>query len=385
VTTVVLALALACAEMTAFHAPGVSITKAESIADNLPARCRVDGVIDQRTGAAGKTYGIGFALALPDIWNGRFVFQGGGGLNGSVQNPVGAQASGDMSALARGFAVVTTDTGHKGMGAFDASFQADQQASLDFYYIAIGRVAPLAKEMIAYYYGRRADHSYYVGCSTGGREAMLMSQRYPTYFDGIVAGDPAIRTGYSNLGLAYFAAVINGITPKLTDADKKLVVDSIVRTCDEKDGLKDGMILNPQACTFNPNQLVCSAGKTESCLTAEQAAGIQKAFAGPKDSRGNSIYPAFPFDAGVIDPAGIPGILLSSGRSPVSPASTSAVFDPEKAAFDVASECDGENGRRHMDQSGHVFRPRRKTHLLSRHERSVVFTPRHGGLLRKDE
>src|SRR5215471_14842304 len=148
--TMILTLAVACSDMTAFMAPGipVTITKAEKVSDNLPPRCRVDGVLDQRTGSGGKTYGIGFALALPDNWNGRFLFQGGGGLNGSVQNPVGAQAAGEMSALTRGFAVVTTDTGHKGTGAFDGSFMADQQAALDFYYVAIGRVAPFAKDLI---------------------------------------------------------------------------------------------------------------------------------------------------------------------------------------------------------------------------------------------
>jgi len=61
----------------------------------------------------------------------------------------------------------------------------------------------LSKEIIAQYYGQPAKRSYYDGCSTGGREGMMMSQRYPTYFDGIVSGDPAMRTGYSNIGLAY--------------------------------------------------------------------------------------------------------------------------------------------------------------------------------------
>src|SRR2546426_9262288 len=169
---IIFALALACGDMTSFQMPGMAVTimKAEKTSDNLPARCRLDGVIDQRTGAGGKTYGIGFAVALPDNWNGRFLFQGGGGLNGNVGNPVGAQVTGDASALSRGFAVVTTDTGHKGTGAFDAAFMADQQALLDFQYVAIGRVAPLAKEIVARYYGKPADHSYYVGCSTGGRE-----------------------------------------------------------------------------------------------------------------------------------------------------------------------------------------------------------------------
>src|SRR5262245_61517696 len=163
--TIVMALALACADMMNFQTSGasISITKAEKPADNLPPRCRIDGVIDQRTGAGGKAYGIGFALALPDNWNGRFLMQGGGGLNGSVQNPVGGQVSGDASALARGFAVVSTDTGHKGTGAVDGSFMEDQQAALDFYFSAIGRVTVVAKEMITRYYGRAANHSYYVG------------------------------------------------------------------------------------------------------------------------------------------------------------------------------------------------------------------------------
>src|SRR5204862_2160903 len=144
-SAIILVLALACADMTGLQMPaGVAISKAEEISDNLAPRCRVDGMIDQRTGVGGKTYGIGFAVALPDNWNGRFLFQGGGGLNGSVQKPVGAQAAGDATALARGFAVVSTDTGHKGSGAFDGNFMEDQQAALDFYFAAIGRVAPLA-------------------------------------------------------------------------------------------------------------------------------------------------------------------------------------------------------------------------------------------------
>jgi feruloyl esterase len=65
---------------------------------------------------------------------------------------------------------------------------------------------------------------------------MIMSQRYPRYFDGIVSGDPAIRTGHSNLGLAYFASALAGVTPALTDTDKKLIVDAVVAACDARDG-----------------------------------------------------------------------------------------------------------------------------------------------------
>ena len=170
--------------------------------------------------------------------------------------------------------MVTTDSGHKGSG-FDGSFFRDQQASLDFYYVAIGRVAQLAKEMIAAYYGRAAQHSYFDGCSTGGREAMIMSQRYPEYFDGIVSGDPAIRTGHSNLALGFMTAEFEGAQrcakpdPKkfFSDSDRKLIVNSVLQACDAKDGLKDGMIFNSRACEFDPSTLVCSGSKTDSCLT----------------------------------------------------------------------------------------------------------------------
>src|SRR5262245_49106689 len=205
--------AAACASLSSLQIPGVplSITKAEWFAAGsrppappnappnaapsftLPAYCRLDGVLDRRTGADGKTYGIGFALALPGDWNGRFLFQGGGGLNGAVQIPLGATAAGSTPALARGFAVVSTDTGHTGSG-FDASFMQDQQASLDFAYQAIGRVAVLAKQIIAQHYAKPPDHSYFAGCSTGGREGMVMTQRHPTFFDGVIVGAPAMRT-----------------------------------------------------------------------------------------------------------------------------------------------------------------------------------------------
>src|SRR3954462_7280572 len=108
-------------------------------------------MVARRTGTDGKPYGIGFAIALPAEWNGRFLFQGGGGLNGSIAPPLGRAAQ-DDAALARGLAVVTTDTGHKGE-VFDASFMRDQQASLDFAYQAVGRVAALARQVIAQYYG----------------------------------------------------------------------------------------------------------------------------------------------------------------------------------------------------------------------------------------
>src|SRR5438132_13933901 len=128
---------------------------------------------------------------MPENWNGRFLFQGGGGLNGSVQMPLGASAAGSESGLARRFAVVSTDTGHQGQGAFDARFREDQQASLDF--AAVGRVTEFAKRIIAEYYGKPAGHSYFAGCSTGGREGILMTEGYPSDFAGRQGGLAGVR------------------------------------------------------------------------------------------------------------------------------------------------------------------------------------------------
>jgi hypothetical protein len=349
-----------CADMLKFQAPGwkLTITKADpvpaaapgtlrisptfpgAVGVAVPGFCHVEGMINQRTGADGKPFGIGFALALPDQWNGRFLFQGGGGLNGSVALPLGSQAAGEVPGLARGFAVVSTDSGHKGSG-FDGSFFRDQQASLDFYYVAIGEVARLAKQMIASYYGRAAEHSYFDGCSTGGREAMIMSQRYPDYFDGIVSGDPAIRTGHSNLALGFMTAVFDEAAPKddsgkpdpkktFSPSDRKLIVNSLLQVCDAKDGLKDGMIFNSRACAFDPATLVCSGPKSDTCLTRAQADALKKAFAGPKSGSGDAIYPGVPYDAGIADPGFIPGLL----GGPVIPVATGADF----THFDVDRE-----------------------------------------------
>ena len=148
--------AIACTSLTALEVPGfeVSIKQAAvvppgpvatspfeaAVKGPLPAYCRADGVIDERVGYDGKPYAIGFAVAMPENWNGRFLMQGGGGLNGNVALPLGGVAAGDTPGLARGFAVVTTDTGHKG-AVFDTSFLADQEAALNFLYQAVGKVA----------------------------------------------------------------------------------------------------------------------------------------------------------------------------------------------------------------------------------------------------
>ncbi|MBV9505437.1 MAG: tannase/feruloyl esterase family alpha/beta hydrolase [Acidobacteriia bacterium] len=356
--------AAACAALKQLQLPGVnlSVTKTEWIAAGstppgrggpastlkLPAYCRIDGMVDKRTGNGGVTYGIGFAVSLPQNWNGRFLMQGGGGLNGSVQFPLGANAAGTEPGLVRRFAVASTDTGHEGKGGFDGSFQQDQQASLDFAYVAIGRAAEIAKRIVAEYYSKPIDYSYFAGCSTGGREAMLMAERYPTYFDGVVAGSPAMRTSYSGIGDRWVAASLNEIAPKddkgqpltknaLSDTDKKAVIAGLLNQCDALDGVKDRMIFDPKACRFDPKTLVCKGAKAEGCLSAGQAAALEKGFAGPKDSRGRQVYPGFFFDTGIASTQGIPG-LLHGGSSPVGPGFTDIGMNVDAAVDRVLND-----------------------------------------------
>jgi feruloyl esterase len=271
--------------------------------------------------------------------------QGGAGGNGIVYPPVGAAAAGDTPALMRGYAVVSTDTGHESHnGAFDFSFEKDQQASLDFAYLANVEVATLAKQIVATYYGKPAAWSYFAGCSTGGREGMVLSQRYPTAFNGIIVGDPAMRTGLSSLAIAgWIPTAFNQIAPRdangkpiITEAitvdDRKLLLDALMKQCDALDGLADGLISDPLACHFDPESLACKPGQTVSCLAPEKAAAIKKALGGVKTSEGVQVYPGFLYDSGIAATTGIRGILVP-GPGIFGPPPTTTEIDVDTEAI----------------------------------------------------
>ncbi len=332
--------------MPAGKAPAAPVPGAPPGAD-LPARCLVEGMIDQRMGAAGKSYGVGFAVALPEAWNGRFLFQGGGGLDGVLNPPIGAIASGGKPALARGFAVAGTDSGHQSKSGFDATFFADQQATVDFEYASIGTVNQLARKIIAAYYGKPAAHAYFTGCSMGGREAMIAAQRYPLQFDGVIAGAPAMHVGYSGIGDKWVSTMLNTIAPKgsddkpdvskvFTEGEKKTIINGILNACDAKDGLKDGMIMDVKDCHFDPAVLICKGEKSDSCLTRSQTDAIEHAFAGPTDSKGHQVYPGFYYDTGLTAKGFIAG-LLNPGPSPVAGQNYATSMDVDKEAANAAA------------------------------------------------
>lgn len=281
---------------------------------DLPAHCLVQATINPRIGVGDREFGIGFELRLPVDWSGRFMFQGGGGLDGVLGAASGnVPNSAGVPALARGFAVVSTDAGHRG-SPIDASFGLDQQARVDFAYNALSEVTREAKALIARFYGSPPSRSYFVGCSNGGRQALMAAQRLPLEFDGIVAGDPAMSFSRLALGEVWNMQVVARIAPKdelgrpihskaFSPADLSLVRRAVLDQCDVLDGLADGMINDWRGCGFRPSQLTCSATKTDQCLTAGQVGALDDLMTGPKDPAGRHIYGPFTFDTGIASSA----------------------------------------------------------------------------------
>ncbi len=283
----------------------------------VPAHCLFRVVMDPRSsGIEGVSYGTGIELRLPLAWNGRLVFQGGGGLDGSL-NPAFGSVSGFPSALARGFAVVSTDGGHRGRSSVDASFAADQQAKLDFAYQSVHRTIREAKALISHYYGRKPDYSYFMGCSTGGREAMLAAQRLPLEFDGVIAGNASFNLTRVAMNQIWSLQTVTRIAPRdatgkpqlseaFTDAQLKAVASAVLKQCDGLDGLEDGMINDYKACRFDPASLRCGAkagGDAQPCLSTQQVDALKDIFGGARNPRGESLYGATPYDTGIALPA----------------------------------------------------------------------------------
>ncbi|MRW93261.1 tannase/feruloyl esterase family alpha/beta hydrolase [Duganella sp. FT80W] len=299
----------------------------------LPEHCLVQASFEQRAGVGDKPYAIRMELRLPPDWNGRFLFQGGGGMNGFVPPAIGANSNAQSAyppALHRGFAVVSTDTGHDAPNPADASFARDQLAKLNYAYAAIGKVTLHAKAMIARLAGKAPDHSYFAGCSNGGREAMLAAQRYPDLFDGVLASNPAFNLRDAAVmsyfsGKTYDAAAQNDAKARglaaflITPAEGELIRKAVLEQCDALDGAKDGMVFDHAACHFNVKSLECKPGQSSAnCLAPAKAEAIAKAFQGPLDDAGKPRFTPWVWDASVFTPDWLiwqTGLPLPNGQS----------------------------------------------------------------------
>jgi Tannase and feruloyl esterase len=317
-----------CAALSGLAGPGYEVVTAEwspasrlegrngAPAMDLPAHCLFRVTIGAReSGIPDMKFGTGIELRLPANWNQRLLFQGGGGLNGVLLPAIGT-VGGFPSALARGFAVVSTDSGHRGRNSIDARFGVDQQAKLDFGYQSLERTTREAKDLLQRFYGRKPEYSYFMGCSTGGREAMMVAQRLPMEFDGVVSGNASFNLTRIAANQVFSLQTVNRIAPRdaqgkpllheaFTDAQLKGISEAVLQQCDELDGLRDGMINDFRACRFTPRSRVCKTGSKgdPTCLSQKQVEGLETLFAGARNSRGESLYGRYTYDTGIAAPA----------------------------------------------------------------------------------
>jgi feruloyl esterase len=199
--------------------------------------------------------------------------------------------------------------------------------------------------MVESYYRTAAHHSYFVGCSTGGREGMIMAERYPQLFDGIISGAPAMRTGVSNLALRWISVELGkaentDARDPFTPAEEELIMGSLLQTCDALDGQADGLIFNRSSCNFDPRDLACSANPGQACLADDKAAALARAIGGPLNAAGLPVYVPFPYDTGLDDSGGLPGLLLAGGSPPEGGNGADMVSQNVDAEFMLATATD---------------------------------------------
>jgi pimeloyl-ACP methyl ester carboxylesterase len=283
-----------------------------------PDHCLVRGKINERTGIDGKPYAIGYELRLPATWNGKFVFQGGGGMDGVLRpalGVIGAAMSSPPNALSNGYAVASTDAGHLEepgpLGPY--LFGLDPKARQDKGYSSVPPVAEAGKAAIAKLYAKPAARAYFVGCSNGGRQAMMATQRYPELFDGVVAAAPAHRVPLAAMDAMGHNQAFLSVAPKGEDGkpdmgsafsndELKLVADAILEKCDALDGAKDGMVQSVTACKFDSSVLACKPGQNSACLPEAKVKALARIYDGTRNSKGERIYAAWPWDPGIAAP-----------------------------------------------------------------------------------
>ncbi len=274
--------------------PDVTITSVTKETDPA-SHCKVAGVIGTE---------IRFELLLPDEWNGKFAMGGGGGFAGFVIN----SAQLYFGAVQSGYATVGTDTGHQGH-PMDGSWALNNTERIsNFGHVAVHRTAVTARELTKGYYGKGIDRSYFTGCSTGGRQALMEAQRYPEDFDGIVSGAPPFNltavmgAAMTQTTHAMYPDPTNLEAAVIGPEEQELIASEIFKMCDALDGLEDGILNDPRQCEFDINSLACEAGNTQGCLTEEQVRAAKVIYDGPKDNQG-SLFPGYPF-GGERDPSG---------------------------------------------------------------------------------
>jgi len=281
--------AASCESLASLALPQTTVTTAELIAAGTfvtpgtpppvtglarvftvtPAFCRVAATLTPTSDSD-----IKIEVWLPASgWNGKFQAVGNGGWLGSVPYTALAQAVTD------GYAVAATDTGHVGNTA--AFALGHPEKLIDFAYRAVHEMAARAKSVIDAFYGRAPALSIWNGCSQGGRQGIAEAVRYPADFDAIVAGAPAVNYMHLHAGRMAVNRAVNATPESVIPPAKYPIVNrAALAACDARDGVADGVIENPAACTFDPRVLQCIAQDDAACLTPAQIQSAQTMYAG---------------------------------------------------------------------------------------------------------
>jgi pimeloyl-ACP methyl ester carboxylesterase len=307
-----LVTAAPCASLTSLALPNTTIISAVetpagtvpgpppgALPTAVPATCRAHATVTR----PGTSHQIGVDVWMPASgWNGRFQGVGGFGFTTGSPNSLAGP-------VAAGFSAAVTDGGHGGLSNATGSFALDSSGHYDweliqeFSYRALHDVAVMGKAVTAAYYGKQAEHAYFNGCSTGGRQALALAQRYPEDFDGILAAAPAINLQKMAPAMLWPQLVMLRDGKVLPQCKFAAFQAAAIQACDEVgDGVVDGVIGDPLACTFDPSSLV---GTTTTCgtITAQDAAVVAKIVAGPRTADGESLWHGLTWGAAFGGPA----------------------------------------------------------------------------------
>jgi feruloyl esterase len=280
------AAAVTCESLSSLKLPETTITAAQSIPagtytapngqvfPNMPAFCRVAATLTPTSDSD-----IGIEVWMPaSTWNEKFEGVGNGGFGGAISYSTMAPA------VQLGYATVSTDTGHVG-STYDGSFALGHpQKIIDFGYRAIHLMTVRGKQIAEAFYSENPQHSYFDGCSTGGRQALMEAQRFANDYDGIIAGDPVAYYTHHHVGgnLWVVRQMFNNSASTVFTTQDTLLGNAVNAACDALDGVVDGVLNDPRLCHYNPEKLLCQGSKKPpTCLTAEQVETVKNIWTGP--------------------------------------------------------------------------------------------------------
>jgi feruloyl esterase len=288
--------ALPCAGLVSLKLPSTAITLANVVATGvftpsvpdspaaeasqfsaLPAFCRVAATLTPSSDS-----NIRIEVWLPvSGWNGKFQGVGSVGFGGVINYPALA------AAVKAGYAAASTDTGHQGNTA--AFALGHPEKLVDFAYRAIHEMTVQAKAIVSAYYDSAPTLSFWNGCSQGGRQGITEAAKYPSDYDGIVAGASGIYwISLMGARLSTYMFVHRSAGSYIPPAKYALLHEAVLKACDALDGLSDGVIENPTACHFDPNELICEGADGPTCLTSEQVETARALYSPIKNPRTNA-------------------------------------------------------------------------------------------------